>query len=679
MIKSNSLFRWNPWAVHFCLVLIVMIHLAGAVSPSNAAPSASSGAVGFVSSRISVSEVDSVAVIEVRRSGGSVGELSGRVVTRSISAQEGRDFTGLDQAFVFTDGEAGVKTFLTPLTAASENYEGSRTFAVDLLPSTPSAWPPSRAIVVISDEQEGRVDPVFGYVSTEAKGGIADFTFQSDGKILVAGIFTNLNDVFAPNIARLTYDGKIDSAFSPGTGPNNFVSSIGIDTNNSIIIAGNFSAYDGAPVKRVAKLNLDGTLDATFDWRSMITASQSWRANVYPDGRFLAYALGSSGRFFTDGAPDNTFMGPIRGMNSTVILPNGDILAQNGASIAKMNANGARLWIIISKSYAPFSSVSPTTEGRTLASTIQLLNQVESPGTGILRISIDGKLDTNFNPSVISPLIVTNVIGLNNGDALIAGRFTNVGGVSRPYLARLDEEGILRPEFEYQFEGIPRTMKLDPAGKIYLVVVQTNANNQPFSSLLRLNSAHSLPPTLTIDLPAAQFNEGDSIPIKVDAVDPDSALVTTELFLDGELLASADSGLLTHVLAGLPAGNHLYRLTGRATDDSNLVTDSQPLEFTISAGGTVAPKIIGTNFNPEGQLIVQFAPGNFPNLKLQSSTDLSSWNDVEAAAVQNNAFVIPADQQGYQFFRLSMIPYNHRLGLAGHSHVANRLCLPPLL
>lgn len=88
---------------------------------------------------------------------------------------------------------------------------------------------------------------------------------QSDGKLIVAGNFTSFNGVTRNRIARLNTDGTLDLTFDPLAGFTNVVNSIAIQSDGKIIAVGGFSSYNGTIRYSVARINTDGTLDPTFN------------------------------------------------------------------------------------------------------------------------------------------------------------------------------------------------------------------------------------------------------------------------------------------------------------------------------------------------------------------------------------------------------------------------------
>ena len=94
----------------------------------------------------------------------------------------------------------------------------------------------------------------------------------SDGKMLVAGSFTEVNGQSAGNIIRLNSDGSTDTNFDTGTGfwrvftntPGD-VSHMQIQEDGKILASGSFDTFNDKPAKGVIRLNPDGSRDETFN------------------------------------------------------------------------------------------------------------------------------------------------------------------------------------------------------------------------------------------------------------------------------------------------------------------------------------------------------------------------------------------------------------------------------
>ena len=138
----------------------------------------------------------------------------------------------------------------------------------------------------------------------------------SSGKIYVGGNFTN-------KLIRLNSDGTTDETFDVGTGfNNNLVASIKVDSNNKVIVGGDFNEYNGSPCSRgIVRLNTDGTLDSSFETEGsglnnnnggvvQCLAIQS-DGKIVVGGSFDQYDGNRQGliiRLNTDGTKDSTFV-----------------------------------------------------------------------------------------------------------------------------------------------------------------------------------------------------------------------------------------------------------------------------------------------------------------------------------------------------------------------------------
>jgi hypothetical protein len=93
---------------------------------------------------------------------------------------------------------------------------------------------------------------------------------QPDGKIVATGLFTSYSGVSKNRIVRLNVDGSIDNTFNVGSGfagtsvP--YTSKCDIDSLGNIYVPGRFLTYNGVtvPMSRLAKLSSGGTMDMSF-------------------------------------------------------------------------------------------------------------------------------------------------------------------------------------------------------------------------------------------------------------------------------------------------------------------------------------------------------------------------------------------------------------------------------
>jgi uncharacterized delta-60 repeat protein len=138
----------------------------------------------------------------------------------------------------------------------------------------------------LNDAGFNKQDKVPGQGSNRA---IRATAVQADNKILIAGNFTSYNGITANNVARLRMDGSIDKSFNSGSGVNGTIAALTIQSNNKIVVAGNFTQYNGIPVSSIIRLNSNGSLDNTFH-PSLSPAASFSGIILQPDGKILAMA-----------------------------------------------------------------------------------------------------------------------------------------------------------------------------------------------------------------------------------------------------------------------------------------------------------------------------------------------------------------------------------------------------
>lgn len=198
----------------------------------------------------------------------------------------------------------------------------------------------------------GSIDPSF---SPARSGTIA---LQPDGKIVVAG----------PTVSRLNADGSLDASFTPieitktGGSPA-VVAAIAIEPGGKIYVGGNFDQVGGTTQRDVARLNADGTLDSSFADTAPSNSLSQQEAKVeamavQADGRLLVggYFTGIAGasrislaRLNSNGTNDNTFVhtGAIgQSVNQIIIQPDGRIFLSGFILFGGATPQGDRVRLV---------------------------------------------------------------------------------------------------------------------------------------------------------------------------------------------------------------------------------------------------------------------------------------------------------------------------------------------
>lgn len=363
--------------------------------------------------------------------------------------------------------------------------------------------------------------------SVEGGDSVISMAIQPDGNVIIGGNFTNVAGITRSNIARLNLNGSLDASFDPE--PNGETRTLALQADGKILIGGFFTTLNGVLRNGIGRLNSDGTLDVSFN--PNVTGSV-YGLIPQVDGKIIVWGefsqldgqnLNRIGRLNRDGTLDNSF-NPGSGASDSIYA-------------LALQADGK---IIVGGSY--FSSLAG------------------HPCNGLGRLNTDGSYDTNFNNSYFGN---QNEFNLNNVYSLIVqpdGRILVAGGNRRGfynfynYALRFRSDGSLDSSFQIQSADSPiYTMALQCDGKVLVGGLFSTLNGQSRSRLARVNANGSMD---------SSFNP--------ETTNPNVYGLTLQA--DGSVMVA---GSFT-ALAGQPR-NHIGRLIN---------TGAVQQTFTVNAKGT---------------------------------------------------------------------------------------------
>lgn len=96
--------------------------------------------------------------------------------------------------------------------------------------------------------------------------GVTSVAMQSDGSMILGGDFSDTSWGLK-NVVKINASGTVDESFNSnmGSGINETVSSVALQQDGKIIVAGDFDAVDGVGRNRIARLNNTGTLNVRYN------------------------------------------------------------------------------------------------------------------------------------------------------------------------------------------------------------------------------------------------------------------------------------------------------------------------------------------------------------------------------------------------------------------------------
>jgi len=114
---------------------------------------------------------------------------------------------------------------------------------------------------------------------------VAEIIPQADGKVIAVGNLRIDSTVNNKHIVRFNANGTVDNTFDSGADTNNTIFSAVRQADGKILIVGSFTSFNGTAVKRMARLNSDGTLDSSFN--ANIDNNTIYSTVQQPDGKIL--------------------------------------------------------------------------------------------------------------------------------------------------------------------------------------------------------------------------------------------------------------------------------------------------------------------------------------------------------------------------------------------------------
>ena len=110
---------------------------------------------------------------------------------------------------------------------------------------------------------------------------------QSNGKVVIGGNFSNIAGAIANSMARLNTDGSMDTQFNAGSGANSDVRSVLIQTDGKPVVAGSFTQINNTSLGGVGRLTADDGTAAFFNGQEVV--ADGFYCLVFPNGNIFGY------------------------------------------------------------------------------------------------------------------------------------------------------------------------------------------------------------------------------------------------------------------------------------------------------------------------------------------------------------------------------------------------------
>lgn len=235
----------------------------------------------------------------------------------------------------------------------------------------------------------------------------------TDGRVVVAGIFTSYQSQNRPYLTRLLGDGGIDDTFVAGSGPNGAIEAAALTGDGKILIGGSFTAYGGVTRNRVARVLANGGLDTDFDpgngANSTVQAIYALPAGkVLIGGIFSTFAGGPApfiARLLSTGGRDSSF---------SLNLPLG-------------------------VTFQSYHTMTRAADGQIYLA--GLVNDSVASSNRVIRLSENGACDLGFGTRTTADQRANTLLVTPGDTLLVGGSFTNYNGLPRTSLGAHQHRG----------------------------------------------------------------------------------------------------------------------------------------------------------------------------------------------------------------------------------------------
>lgn len=474
---------------------------------------------------------------------------------------------------------------------------------------------------------------------------------QTDGKMIIGGTFINYNNINSNRILRLNSDGTIDNSFIIGTGFNDIVNAIAIQSDGKILVAGGFTSYNNGNVNRIVRLNNDGTIDTTFNIGTGFNNNIN-KLVIQTDGKILLGGVFTNYngtthnriiRLMVNGAVDNSFVGSFNNINNNdevyaiALQTDGKILIGSRYFFGRLNTNGTtdssfdygggilQVYCIV---------IQP--DNKIVVSGYGTQYQGSYNGFVIVRMYWTGLYDTSFTPMGISGAIgaygsgsaappITSLALQSDGKILAGGNVTSYTGTNVNKIFRLNTNGYIDNTFNTGngFNKNVNSISVLSDGKILVGGQFDNYNTTGCNRVIRLNTDGTVDNTLSGNI---GFN---------NAV---NAIATQT---DGKIIVGGD-----YTSYNSTSINRLIRLNTNGSIDSSFNIgngfDRSVNAIAIQSDGKL---IIGgsfTNFNgvSAGMLIRLNSNGSIDSSFINTGFPSSGGRQVETIKIQNDGKIL---------------------------------------
>ena len=637
----------------------------------------------FSQAAYDVDELAGTLTVTVQRENSSDGAVSVSYTTSNGTALAGSDYTTTANTLNWADGDATPRTIVIPI-LNDPTVEGAETFSV-VFSALSGAVMPNGTTLPITIQEAGALDTGFvapfltssvddaqvqsdgkvviggnfntgggspvlsaGFTRLQATGAheveydvgsgvnvrpVGVVAIQQDGKVLIGGDFTQVRDVTRNRIARFNVDGSLDTSFNAGTGPNDLVKVIKVQPDGKILVGGDFRTWNGSVRSCLVRLNEDGSLDSSlanldgavdFFYNNDVLTSTVEDIALQPTSVAPHFRIIVGGSFYRPYVNGGFHYG-IVALKAADGTRDSSFNVVYGAHLAGNELAGD---IVSALALQPDGKV-------IVGGTFEGFNNVDT--NMLVRLTNAGANDTTFinnlgdglQPSAPGNYVdVLDLLVQNDGKIMVGGTFDSASGNSLTDMVRYTEDGTLDTLFVPPMGpslGV-KSFSLQPDGKV-VVGLNGAGNSSGVSNAVRrfFTSMPALPSVVQFVATSVSGDEGTDAVLTVSRTGGSLGAISVNYStIARTATAGSDYTTTTGTLTWADGDSAAKTITVPLLTDASALESAEVLE--VRLGAPVGGLVMGAN---QLATISINAPTNVTNLSFATAS--SSFAEADGA------------------------------------------------
>jgi hypothetical protein len=342
--------------------------------------------------------------------------------------------------------------------------------------------------LILKGQTVYQLDPSFN-PSWLTSGTVSHTIMLSNGELIVAGNFSINSGPVTAKIAKLGFNGELLFSVNFSTTSSNSITSIDVQSDGKILVAGSFLVSLGAPGNRLVRLNTNGTIDNTLNigsgFNNSLTKVKFFGNQIYVAGFFTTYngvnvrpliKINLNGALANDFLFDPQFTSIVlRSVDDFDILDDGTLNVGYQVRIPRISPPDD--FFAFLDSFLPNGTIKG--DPRILSLKDGFIIRIKRDQNNFIRIFYADVFRNSFTGQLISITYrelgssrafnsgILDFVRFQNGNRILVGAFTSLSGISRNRIVEIQSNEQVSSLFSNQ---------AGPNNSVSAINIQSNEN-----------------------------------------------------------------------------------------------------------------------------------------------------------------------------------------------------------